>query len=77
MAEFEEDLKPDHTADAIDELDQLANDLESSSNNSSDGSEEESKKWGQPISTQPLKGSRTESRETWFSLSRFEYDLQK
>lgn len=44
MAEFEEDLKPDHTADAIDELDQLANDLESSSNNSSDGSEEESKK---------------------------------
>ena len=39
LAELEEDCKPDHTADAIDELDQLANDLESSSG----GSDEEEK----------------------------------
>ena len=36
IQELEEDSKPDYTADAFDELDQLANDLESSSEDSND-----------------------------------------
>ena len=33
IKELEEDLKPDYTAEAIDELEIMANDLESSSDN--------------------------------------------
>jgi len=33
IKELEEDCKPDYTAEAIDELDIMANDLESSSDN--------------------------------------------
>ena len=36
IQELEEDCKPDYTAEAIDDLDQLANDLESSSGDEKD-----------------------------------------
>lgn len=36
LEELEEDLKPDYRAEAIDDLDQLANDLESSSGDEKD-----------------------------------------